>query len=109
VPGAQSLVYNGSAATHHTLVFSSAGGKQISTTDPEAAATSSPLKVSLSVAHGTLTLAQTTNSDGVGNSAAVGRKKAHERRIVAHLGSARASAVRADRRRMVSGFVRCDG
>jgi YVTN family beta-propeller protein len=61
LPGAQSLVYNASAATHHTIVFSAAGGRQISISDPDAAASASPLKVTLSVAHGTLTLAQTTN------------------------------------------------
>src|SRR5438477_2264767 len=60
VPGGQSMVYNGSAATHHTLVFSSGVGKPVSTTDAEAAAGASPVKVSLSVGHGTLTLAQTT-------------------------------------------------
>jgi hypothetical protein len=61
VPGGQSLVYNASAATHHTIVFSSAAGRQISTSDADAAASASPLKVTLSVGHGTLTLAQTTN------------------------------------------------
>src|SRR5204863_8521721 len=60
VPGGQSLVYNASAASHHTLVFSSGGGKLISTTDAEAAAGASPVKVTLAVGHGTLTLAQTT-------------------------------------------------
>ena len=59
VPGAQSMVYNATAATHHTMVFS--GGIQISTSDADAAASASPVKVTLSVAHGTLTLAQTTN------------------------------------------------
>src|SRR5204863_892651 len=44
VPGGQSLVYNGSAATHHTVVFSSGAGKQISTTDAEAAAGARPVK-----------------------------------------------------------------
>jgi DNA-binding beta-propeller fold protein YncE len=61
LPGAQSLVYNASAAVHHTLVFSAAAGRQIATNDADAAASASPLKVSLGVAHGTLTLAQTTN------------------------------------------------
>jgi YVTN family beta-propeller protein len=60
VPAGQSMVYNATAAVHHTIVFSTAAGKQISTNDAEAAASASPLKVSLSVAHGTLTLAQTT-------------------------------------------------
>jgi hypothetical protein len=61
LPGAQSLVYNASAAIHHTIVFSAAAGRQISTSDADGAASASPLKVTLSVAHGTLTLAQTTN------------------------------------------------
>ena len=61
VPGAQSLGYNAGAATHHRIVFSTALGRQISTSDGDAAASASPLKVTLSVAHGTLTLAQTTN------------------------------------------------
>jgi YVTN family beta-propeller protein len=60
VPGAQSIVYNATAAVHHTIVFSTAAGKQVSTSDADAAASASPLKVTLSVAHGTLTLAQTT-------------------------------------------------
>jgi YVTN family beta-propeller protein len=60
VPGAQSLVYNATAAVHHTVVFSTAAGKQLSTNDADSAASASPLKVTLSVAHGTLTLAQTT-------------------------------------------------
>jgi hypothetical protein len=60
VPAAQTMVYNGSAATHHTIVFS-AGGRQVSTSDADAAASGSPLKVTLGVGHGTLTLAQTTN------------------------------------------------
>jgi YVTN family beta-propeller protein len=60
VPVAQSVVYNATAAVHHTIVFSSAAGKQISTSDADAAASASSLKVTLGVAHGTLTLAQTT-------------------------------------------------
>jgi YVTN family beta-propeller protein len=60
VPAAQSLGYNATAGVHHTLVFSTAADKQISTNDADAAASASPLKVTLSVAHGTLTLAQTT-------------------------------------------------
>jgi YVTN family beta-propeller protein len=61
VPGGQSLVYNASASVHHTLVFSAAAGRQVSTSDADAAAGASPLKVTLGVAHGTVTLAQTTN------------------------------------------------
>jgi hypothetical protein len=41
LPGAQSLVYNASAAIHHTVVFSAAAGKQISTSDADAAASGS--------------------------------------------------------------------
>jgi YVTN family beta-propeller protein len=60
VPGGQSMGYNANAAVHNTLVFSTAAGKQISISDADAAAGASPLKVALGVAHGTLTLLQTT-------------------------------------------------
>jgi YVTN family beta-propeller protein len=61
VPGAQSLVYNATAGVHHTVVFSTGAGRQVSTSDADAVASASPLKVTLAVGHGTLTLAQTTN------------------------------------------------
>jgi YVTN family beta-propeller protein len=60
VPGAQSMGYNPGAAVHNTLVFSAAAARQITFSDLDAAASASPLKVTLVVAHGTLTLAQTT-------------------------------------------------
>ena len=72
VPGAGSVDANDSPSVDNTLVFSSANGNGISTSDPDAGA--NPEQVSLSVAHGTLTLAATaglTFSSGANGSGAM--------------------------------------
>ena len=69
VPGSQEVTGNETASTGNALVFSSAGGNEMSTSDPDAGA--NPVQVSLSVSDGTLTLAQTTGlSFSVGSSGA---------------------------------------
>jgi YVTN family beta-propeller protein len=59
VPGAQTVTYNATASAHNQLAFSGT----ISTSDVDAG--SSPVQVTLGVAHGTLTLGSTSNLSGL--------------------------------------------
>ena len=54
VPGSQTVDANGSASTHNQLTFSSSDSNLISTSDSDAG--SNPVKITLSVSHGTLSL-----------------------------------------------------
>ncbi len=58
VPGSQSVAANDSSSTHNQLTFSSANGNALSASDSDA--NGNPEQVTLSVAHGTLTLASTS-------------------------------------------------
>jgi YVTN family beta-propeller protein len=63
VPGARSVDENPTASTAHSLVFSSGEGDAITTSDSDAG--SSDVQATLTVAHGTLTLGDTTGLSSV--------------------------------------------